>query len=428
MRALLLILDSAGCGSAPDAAAYGDEGADTLGHIFERMTCGGVRVAATSPSQVGPAASPPPAPMAQSDRAARRTRELPAAGTPQLHHAQREPCLALPNLDALGLAAIMGRGGPAPGASWGRMSERSAGKDTTTGHWEIAGVVLEKAFNTFTRFPDELVAAIERESGVGFLGNYPQSGTVILDELGAGHVRTGKPILYTSADSVMQIAAHENIIQLERLYEICRIARRYCDAWRVGRVIARPFIGEPGAWQRTSGRHDFSLFPPRTVLNALTDAGIPVRGIGKISDIFAASGVADSTLTKSNADGMAAIEQLWSETERGLLFANLIDFDMLFGHRRDVAGYAQALRDFDDWLPNFLPKIHAEDLVIITADHGNDPTWRGTDHTREQVPLLVLHGTRAHALGTRETFADIAASLACFFGLAEGWTPGVPFL
>ena len=375
MRALLLILDSVGCGSAPDAAAYGDEGADTLGHIFART-----------------------------------------------------PNLALPNLDALGLAAIMGREGPAKRASWGRMSERSAGKDTTTGHWEIAGVVLEKAFNTFARFPDELMRAIEREAGVEFIGNYPQSGTVILDELGAEHVRTGRPILYTSADSVMQIAAHENVIALERLYEICRIARRHCDAWQVGRVIARPFIGEPGAWQRTSGRHDFSLVPPRTILNALTDAGIAVRGIGKISDIFAASGIADSTPTKSNAEGMATIERLWSETKRGLLFANLVDFDMLFGHRRDVAGYAQALRDFDFWLPSFLKNVTPADLVIITADHGNDPTWRGTDHTREQVPLLVLHGGRAGTLGTRETFADIAASLAAFFRLAQPWPVGESFV
>ena len=367
MRALLLILDSVGCGHAPDAAAYGDEGADTLGHI--------------------------------------------AAQTP--------------HLDALGLAAIMGREGPAPRASWGRMRERSAGKDTTTGHWEIAGVILEKAFATFTQFPDALVRAIEREAGVEFIGNYPQSGTVILDELGAEHVRTGRPILYTSADSVLQIAAHESVIPLERLYEICRIARRHCD---VGRVIARPFTGAPGAWQRTSGRHDFSLIPPRTILNALADAGIPVRGIGKISDIFAGSGIADSTATKSNAEGMAAIERLWRETERGLIFANLVDFDMLFGHRRDVAGYAHALTEFDAWLPSFLKKVAPADLVIITADHGNDPTWRGTDHTREEVPLFVLHDDRAAPLGTRGTFADVAASLAAFFRLARSWPVGEAFI
>ena len=410
MRSLLLVLNSVGCGHASDAAAYGDEGADTLGHIFEEMTRGG-GVAATPSSQEVPAPPSPPAPMAQTAC---------AAGTPQLQ-------LALPNLDALGLAAIMGRGGPAPRASWGRMRERSAGKDTTTGHWEIAGVILEKAFNTFAKFPDELLRAIEREADVEFIGNYPQSGTVILDELGEEHVRTGQPILYTSADSVMQIAAHENVIPLERLYQICRIARRHCDEWSVGRVIARPFIGEPGAWQRTSGRHDFSLVPPRTILNALTEANIPVCGIGKISDIFAASGIADSTPTKSNAEGMATIERLWRETKHGLLFANLVDFDMLFGHRRDVAGYAQALRDFDAWLPSFLKNVTPSDLVIITADHGNDPTWRGTDHTREEVPLLVLHGARAEPLGTRETFADIAATLADFFRLPL-WSTGKNFL
>src|SRR5678815_793436 len=271
MRALLLILDSVGCGGAPDAADYGDEGADTLGHIFAR-TQG----------------------------------------------------LALPNLDALGLAAIMGREGPEPRASWGRMRERSAGKDTTTGHWEIAGVVLERPFGTFTKFPDELVRAIEREAGVEFIGNYPQSGTVILDELGTEHIRSGKPILYTSADSVLQIAAHENVIPLKRLYEICSIARRHADAFRIGRVIARPFVGESGAWKRTSGRHDFSLPPPHTVLNAITDAALPVHGVGKISDIFAGSGITDSTPTTSNADGTAVLDQLWGETDRGLIFANLV--------------------------------------------------------------------------------------------------------
>jgi phosphopentomutase len=373
MRALLLILDSVGCGGAPDAAAYGDDGADTLGHLFERT-----------------------------------------------------PGLALPNLDALGLAAIMGREGSAPRACWGRMRERSAGKDTTTGHWEIAGAILSEPFGTFTRFPDELVRAIEREAGVEFIGNYPQSGTVILDELGAEHVRTGKPILYTSADSVLQIAAHESIIPLERLYEICSIARRHVDACRVGRVIARPFVGEAGAWQRTSGRHDYSLLPPRTVLNAITDTGLPVHGVGKISDIFAGQGITDSTPTKSNAEGMAIIERLWRETERGLIFANLVDFDMLFGHRRNVAGYAQALAEFDAWLPKLLPAFSAEDLLIITADHGNDPTWRGTDHTREDVPLLVRHGGRAEPLGTRATFADVAASLGAFFD--AHWPVGESFL
>ena len=374
MRALLLVLDSVGCGHAPDAAAYGDEGADTLGHILAA-----------------------------------------------------QPALALPALFSLGLGKIMGAQSPAAVASHGRMRERSAGKDTTTGHWEIAGVILDQPFATYAQFPPELIRAIEREAGLTFIGNYAQSGTTILAELGAEHVRTGHPILYTSADSVLQIAAHESVIPLARLYEICRIARRHADAWRIGRVIARPFTGEPGAFQRTAGRHDFSAIPPRTILNALADTGLPVHGVGKISDIFAASGITLSTPTASNADGMAAIDMLWAEKRDGLIFTNLVDFDMLFGHRRDVPGYARALAEFDAWLHSFLPKVAPTDLLIITADHGNDPTSPGTDHTREEVPLLVLHAGRATPLGTRETFADIAATLADFFHL-EPWSVGQSFL
>ncbi len=377
MRALLLVLDSVGCGRAPDAAAYGDEGADTLGHIF--------------------------------------------AST---------PALTLPTLDSLGLGRIMRRedcGDATPRASWGRMREKSAGKDTTTGHWEIAGAVLSEPFATFEKFPRELIAPIEEEAGVEFIGNYPQSGTVILEELGAEHVRTGQPILYTSADPVLQIAAHESVIPLDRLYEICQIARRHCDARRIGRVIARPFTGEPGAFRRTSGRHDYSMVPPRTVLNALAESGRAVEGVGKISDIFAGSGITRSTPTASNAEGMRVIEERWAAIGDGLIFANLVDFDMLFGHRRDVAGYARALTDFDAWLPRFLPQIKDSDLVVITADHGNDPTWRGTDHTREEVPLIVLHRDRTTSLGTRETFADIAAALTEFFEL-EPWPTGTSFL
>ena len=381
MHALLLILDSVGCGSAPDAAAYGDEGSDTLGHIYERT-----------------------------------------------------PGFALPNLERLGLGAVMNVQRPTsnvqrPFASFGRMRERSAGKDTTTGHWEIAGAVLEHPFTVFERFPDSLVRAIEREAGVEFIGNFPRSGTVVLDELGPDHLRTGKPILYTSADSVMQIAGHEALIPLPRLYEICKIARRHCDAARIGRVIARPFIGEPGAFARTAGRHDYAVLPPRTVLNAISDSGKIVHGVGKISDIFARSGITASTPTASNAEGMAAIAREWPALEGrgGLLFANLVDFDMLFGHRRNVPGYANVLREFDTWLPNFLATVKPDDLVIITADHGNDPTWRGTDHTREEVPLLVLHGGKANALGTRETFADVAATLAEFFALPT-WPGARSFL
>ena len=375
MRALLLVLDSVGCGHAPDAAAYGDAGADTLRHIFAA-----------------------------------------------------QPALVLPTSFSLGLGQIIGaKHAPEPIASHGRMRERSAGKDTTTGHWEIAGVILDQPFATYVAFPPELVRAIEDEARVTFLGNYPQSGTTILAELGAEHVRTGCPILYTSADSVLQIAAHESVIPLPRLYEICRIARRHADAWRIGRVIARPFAGEAGAFQRTSGRHDFSAVPPRTVLDALAAAGRSVEGVGKISDIFAGRGLTSSTPTASNADGMSAIDALWATGRDGLIFANLVDFDMLFGHRRDVAGYANSLAQFDLWLATFVPRCAPDDLVIITADHGNDPTWRGTDHTREEVPLLVLHANRRTDLGTRQTFADIAATLADFFHLPP-WPVGESFL
>ena len=359
-RALVIVLDSAGVGHAPDAAEYGDEGANTLGHIVEN-----------------------------------------------------HPGLKTPHLDRLGLRLALG-GEPAgvpQSGSLGVMTERSAGKDTTTGHWEIAGVVLEEPFATFEKFPPELVGVIEREAGVKFLGNQAASGTAILDQLGAEHVATGHPILYTSADSVLQIAAHEDVIPLERLYEICRIARAQADAWKIGRVIARPFTGANGHFQRTANRHDYSLVPPRTVLNELQDAGIRVTGVGKISDIFADSGITESHPTKSNAHGMQAIDHLWDGGADGLIFANLVDFDMLFGHRRDVAGYARALEEFDVWLGMFLPKVRPEDLVIITADHGNDPTWRGSDHTRERVPVFVLQEGRNANLGLIDGFGFVADAL-----------------
>jgi phosphopentomutase len=378
VRALLLVLDSVGVGGAPDAEGYGDAGANTLGHIFERM-----------------------------------------------------PELCLPHLDSLGLGKILtGRAEARPSrgagrlrASYGRMRERSAGKDTTTGHWELAGVILEEPFPTFARFPDALVRQIEQAASVQFIGNCARSGTEILRELGPEHLRTGHPILYTSADSVMQIAAHEEVVAVERLYEICAQARQAADAYRIGRVIARPFTGAAGNFRRTSRRHDFSLPPPHTVLDE-----IPTIGIGKIGDIFAGRGIDRTFPTTSNRDGMERIAELWETETEGLLFANLVDFDMLYGHRRDVAGYGNALREFDDWLGDFLPRILANDLVIVTADHGNDPTFRGTDHTREEVPLFVLHGEEARDLRTRETFADVAATLAEFFRLPGGWTVGRSFI
>jgi phosphopentomutase len=235
-------------------------------------------------------------------------------------------------------------------------------------------------------------------------------------------------ILYTSADSVMQIAAHEDVMPVPRLYEICQIARRHCDRWRIGRVIARPFDGEPGSFRRTARRHDFSMMPPATILNALHDAGRTVTGVGKISDIFAGSGISQSYPTASNREGMQVIDQLWKESRDGLIFANLVDFDILFGHRRDVAGYARALKEFDRWLGTFLSRVKSDDLVIITADNGNDPIYRGTDHTREEVPLFVLNGAKSQDLGTRRTFADVAATLAQYFKLLEYCPAGASFL
>jgi phosphopentomutase len=374
MRALLIVLDSVGVGGAPDAAQYGDAGADTLGHIRQRTG------------------------------------------------------LHLPTLWSLGLGRIMGlEDSGEPRASHGRMRECSAGKDSTTGHWEIAGVVLDQPFAVFERFPDALVQAVEREAGTRFLGNLPASGTQIIAEMGEEHLRTGSPILYTSADSVLQIAAHEEVVPIDRLYAICEVARRHADAWGVGRVIARPFIGGPGAFTRTPRRHDFSMRPPPTVLDAISTAGLPVKSIGKVADLFAGQGITEAHPTESNAEGMRLTQMVWRGTEAGLVFTNLVDFDTVYGHRRDAAGYAGALLEFDAWLGGFLPDCGEDDLLIITADHGNDPTFRGTDHTREEVPLIVLHKSRRDALGTREGFADIAASLAEFFGVGP-WRTGVSFL
>jgi len=339
MRALVIVLDSVGCGGARDAAGYGDEGADTLGHLFEREN------------------------------------------------------LELPNLGRLGLLEVLGRGNVElfPGAAFARMSEASAGKDTTTGHWELAGNVLEQAFDTFESFPQDLLDEI----GGPFLGKCAAWGTEILERLGGEHLRTGWPIVYTSADSVLQIAAHEERYGLKQLYALCQRARDVLDrrGIRIGRVIARPFLGDDAAsFKRTSNRHDYSLMPPETVLNRLQAAGVETIGVGKIFDIFCGSGISESHPTKSNADGMAAIERLWAEKrpQPHLIFANLVDFDMLYGHRRDPAGYADCLREFDAWLGGFLPKVGG-DFLLITADHGNDPYHPGTDHTREQVPLLTVN-------------------------------------
>lgn len=381
-QALLIILDSVGIGHAPDAAAFGDEGANTLGHLRETI-----------------------------------------------------PGFSLPHLDAAGLVACeqlaAGRKPDTKATlSHGCLTERSAGKDTVTGHWEIAGSPLEVPFATHTRFPDALVAEMELACGVTFIGNYAQSGTVILDELGVEHLRTGHPILYTSADSVIQIAAHESVIPVEQLHEICRRCRPIADRERIGRVIARPFEGAPGAFRRTANRHDFSMRPPVTVLNHLEAAGIETIGVGKISDIFSGSGITRSVPTRGNADGCAKIDELLSTqgSRPRLTFTNLVDFDSLYGHRRDPPGYARALVGFDTWFGELAPRLDAEALLIITADHGNDPTWRGTDHTRERVPLLVKMPGGPRSLGVRDTFADVAASLAEWFGVSTEGLSGKSFL
>ena len=373
MRALCIVLDSVGCGHAPDADDFGDNGANTLGHLFERI----------------------------SD-------------------------FQLPHLASLGLYQVLGdrdsqisfpENETLPASRFARLTELSAGKDTTTGHWELMGAVIDSPFATFTRFPVELVAELEEAAGTTFLGNEPASGTEIIARLGEEHVRTGKPILYTSADSVLQLAAHEDpgIFGNERLQQLCRDARTILDRRdiRIGRVISRPFIGARSAdFQRTPNRHDYSLIPPETVLDRLVAAGIPTHGVGKISDIFAGSGIQSSHPTKSNADGMATIDRLWSDGIDGLIFANLVDFDTLYGHRRNPEGYARCLQEFDAWLGGFLKKVGPDDLLIITADHGNDPYHSGTDHTREQVPLLTLNGPE---IRDRPTFDEVARILQSTF-------------
>ena len=364
-RALCIVLDSVGCGHAPDADAYGDDGANTLGHLFQY--CAG---------------------------------------------------LALPHLASLGLYDLLDipYSHPYhPGASWARLTAHSPGKDTTSGHWELMGCAAGEPLATFTQFPADFIAELELRAGVTFIGNFPASGTEILTTLGEKHLRTGHPILYTSADSVLQIAAHEDRFGLEKLLELCRTARCLLDerGIRIGRVIARPFTGNfASEFKRTGNRHDFSIIPGQTILNRMEKAGIQIHGIGKIADIFANSGITHSHPSQSNRDGMALIDQLWQSKLDAphFIFANLVDFDSLYGHRRDPSGYAQCLMDFDAWLGTFLKTISPTDLVILTADHGNDPYHPGTDHTREQVPALVLGKTI-----TDGHFAQVAKWLDDYF-------------
>ena len=370
-RAVILVLDGVGCGEAPDAADYGDVGSDTLGHVAAAV--GGI---------------------------------------------------ALPNMERLGLGHVAPVAGVAPVAqpagAWGRMLPRSAGKDSTTGHWEIAGVQLERPFPTYPHgFPPELVAEFSARTGRGVLGNVVGSGTAILEEYGAAHVRTGDWILYTSADSVFQIAAHEAVVPLAELYAACEAARAMLVAPHdVSRVIARPFVGTIGAWQRTKNRRDYSIAPPaETLLDALEAAGVPRAGVGKVDDLFAGRGLA-SRHVAANAEGIAAIGEWLREASGGLLFANLVDFDTQFGHRNDVPGFAGALREFDAALPTLLAHLREDDLLLITADHGNDPTTPSTDHARERVPLLVAGPrVRPGPVGERETFADLGATVAEWLGV-----------
>ncbi|MFD0670490.1 phosphopentomutase [Cohnella sp. GCM10027633] len=380
----VIVLDSVGIGELPDAPAYGDAGSHTLGHI-----------------------------------------------------AERKPDLELPNLRRLGLANI------APIADWaedaspvgyhGKMAEVSVGKDTMTGHWELMGLRIDTPFRTFPDgFPASLLSAFEEETGRSVIGNKPASGTEILDELGEEQMKSGAWIVYTSADSVFQLAAHEDVIPLEELYDACRIARRLtlADEYAVGRVIARPYVGKPGAFKRTSNRHDYAVKPPQpTVLNALKQSKLDVIAVGKINDIFSGEGITKAIPTKSNEDGIAVTAREMQGDFRGLLFTNLVDFDSLYGHRRDPEGYGKALEAFDRALPELMAATGSNDLLILTADHGNDPVHPGTDHTREYVPLLV-YSPRFEGSGrmeTRASFADLAATIADNFGLSYA-THGHSFL
>lgn len=384
-KVVLIVIDSVGIGALPDAHEYGDQWANTLGNIAKFI--GGLKI---------------------------------------------------PNLQKMGLANLLTITGVSPlpiseiiGA-FGKMSELSKGKDTTTGHWEISGVVLEKPFPVYPNgFPEDLILLYEKKIGRKILGNKPASGTAIIEELGELHIETGFPIVYTSADSVFQVAAHEEVIPLHELYRYCEIARSLLQGEHaVGRVIARPFVGHPGSFQRTKNRRDFSLPPTgKTILDALTEKHIDVYAVGKIKDIFAGRGITEAVHTGSNMEGVDRTIELLKQKREGLIFTNLVDFDMVYGHRNDSHGYARALEEFDSRVPEILSNLGSESLLIITADHGCDPTTEGTDHTREYTPLLVGGAMVKEGvpLGIRETFADIAATLAEIWGIPN-FTVGKSFL
>jgi phosphopentomutase len=369
---LLIVLDSVGVGELPDAASYGDEGSNTLGNVSRRVSL--------------------------------RLPALRSLGLPRVAFVQDMKPIA------------------EPWGAFGRMAESSPGKDSVTGHWEIAGLILDRPFPLFPNgFPPEIMSEFEARIGRRSLGNKAASGTAIIDELGPEHIRTGFPIVYTSADSVFQIAAHEAVVPVEQLYEFCHVAFELVSVGKgVGRVIARPFVGEPGAFQRTANRRDFALTPfAPTLLDRVTDAGLPVFAIGKIEDLFAGRGITAAVHTRSDAHGMDEVDRALQSTPRGLIFANLVDFDTVYGHRNDPEGYAANLERFDVRLASLLPRIGRSDVLVITADHGNDPTTPSTDHSREHVPLLV-YGPAVKAgvdLGVRRTFADLGQTLAELFGV-----------
>lgn len=370
-RVFLIVLDSFGIGAGKDAALFGDEGANTLRSVANTQG------------------------------------------------------FSVPNLQKLGLGNIAGVEGVSPvenpTAAYGRMQEQSMGKDTTTGHWELAGVISQKPMPTYPKgFPADILDAFTKATGRGVLCNKPYSGTDVIRDYGEEHRKTGKFIVYTSADSVFQIAAHEEVVPVEELYEACRKAREILQGEHaVGRVIARPFAGEH-PFQRTPRRHDFSLTPPRTMLNAIKDAGREVIAVGKIFDIFAGSGITESVPTKGNADGMERSLELADRDFSGLCFVNLVDFDMVYGHRQDAEGYARAIMEFDRWLPSFLGKMREDDVVMLTADHGCDPGDASTDHTREDVPLLVWGKRISPAdLGVRKTFADVSATVCHWLNVSD---------